>query len=90
MRELIVESAKISVDCEKNDPVDIRCGGPVYIGFDFFVPIDEAEELVKFVTEEVKKNNLPLLSVGWTKAGPVRKSQLWGKERIAQCIKKGY
>lgn len=32
-----VNCVKISVNCVANDPVDIRCGGPNYLGFDFFV-----------------------------------------------------
>ena len=32
---------KIVVDCERNDPVDIRCGGPDYLGFDFYVKDEE-------------------------------------------------
>ena len=37
MEKELVKCTEIGVDCVENDPVDIRCGGPEYLGFDFFV-----------------------------------------------------
>ena len=33
--EKIINCTRIAVDCVANDPVDIKCGGPEYLGFDF-------------------------------------------------------
>lgn len=35
MKNILIRCSKISVDCVSNDPVDIRCGGPEFLGFDF-------------------------------------------------------
>ena len=40
---------KIAVDCVHNDPVDIRCGGPLYLGFDFFVKKEETDEMIEYI-----------------------------------------
>lgn len=41
----MTEYSKICVDCVKNDPVDISCGGPDYLGFDFYVQKDKVKEM---------------------------------------------
>lgn len=51
---------KIIVDCERNDPVDIRCGGPVTLGFDFFVEDADVEKTLVLIKEQLKENDLPL------------------------------
>lgn len=33
----LVRCSQISVDCMANDPMDIRLGGPEYLGFDFLL-----------------------------------------------------
>ena len=43
MSEDLIKCTKICVNCVPNDPVDIRCGGPNYLGFDFFVREEETE-----------------------------------------------
>ena len=40
-----VNCTNICVECVANDPVDIRCGGPKYLGFDFPVKDTELEEM---------------------------------------------
>ena len=48
---------KIVVDCEENDPVDINAGGPMWLGFDFYInDTDNIEEYKSFIKEELKKN----------------------------------
>ena len=53
----LIRCSQISVDCVANDPVDIRCGGPEYLGFDFNVRVEQTEEMKKFIIcfyEQVK------------------------------------
>ncbi len=91
MKENLVKVGKISVDCEKNDPIDINCGGPSYLGFDFNVRIEELEELKSFIIEEIKNAGLPLMSMYSTNTGNyIEKEKVWTKKRISECIKKGY
>ena len=39
MEKKLIKCSRIGVDCVANDPVDIRCGGPEYLGFDFNVKV---------------------------------------------------
>ena len=79
---------KIIVDCERNDPVDIRCGGPQILGFDFFVKDENVDEMISFVKEQLKLNHLPLMAI--TTVSAPTEAKLWTKEMIAKCIKEGY
>ena len=78
---------KIVVDCERNDLEDIRCGGPQYLGFDFFIKDEEAEELKQVVMQELRNNEIPYISISIEN---VPKIETWGKEEIIKCIKQGY
>ena len=42
----------INIDCTINDPVDVRCGGPEYLGFDFNVRKEDSKEI------DTKKKNI--------------------------------
>ena len=33
--EKMISCSHISVECVVNDPVDVRCGGPDFLGFDY-------------------------------------------------------
>lgn len=80
---------RISVDSVHNDPVDIRCGGPEYLGFDFFVKEGEVKEMAIFIADTMNKYGVPL--DGMNVVGvPVSLSEnkVWTKERIEACIQK--
>lgn len=80
---------KIVVDCEENDLVDINAGGPMWLGFDFYInDTDNVEEYKSFIKEELKKNNLPIDDIHSFNSEVTTKA--WSKEMIANCIKKGY
>lgn len=84
-----VNCKKISVDSVCNDPVDIRCGGPEYLGFDFYVREDEIKEMAIFISNTLNKYGVPL--AGMTTVGAVTslsEDKVWTKERIEACIKK--
>lgn len=78
---------KIIVDCERNDPVDIRCGGPVTLGFDFFVNDEEADDMISFIKKELNKNKLPLMAINHYQC---QDTTPWTKEMIRNCIREGY
>lgn len=79
---------KIEVNCEKNDPVDIRCGGPKFLGFDFFTKKIDASDAIEFIREQLNKNSLPLINIDIQSAS--EDATIWTKEKIAECIKNGY
>ena len=47
MEKKLIKCSRIGVDCVANDPVDIRCGGPEYLGFDFNVREEETEDMIQ-------------------------------------------
>lgn len=82
----------ITVICEHNDSVDIRCGGPLYLGYNFFVNDDELEAIVDYIRKQLRKNHQPCMNIYWEDIPEedVEKYDLWDKTRIQECIKNGY
>ena len=80
---------KIIVDCEANDPIDIKIGGPNYLGFDFFVEDKDAKNMKKFILSELTKNKLPCIGIHITDE-PRPNVKAWDKKMISKCIKEGY
>ena len=81
---------QIVVNCEVNDPVDIKCGGEPVLGYDFFIEDTEnTEEYVSFIKEELKANNQPLMEIKvWDVLAS--KGTIWTKDMIKKCIERGY
>ena len=48
----MIDIVRIGVDCTINDPVDVRCGGPEYLGFDFNVRKEDSKEMLNFIKVE--------------------------------------
>ena len=73
---------KIGVDCVPNDPVDIRCGGPAYLGFDFYVKKEETEAMFQFVIQALDEFGIPLACI--YKDGEYEKLEkdVWTRRRI--------
>lgn len=78
----------IVVNCEYNDPVDIRCGGPHVLGFDFYVNDNEVDEIKSFVKQKLHDYGTPLLDILVTNAPD--NVTVWTKDMIDKCIKNGY
>lgn len=85
-RVTIYKVKRITVDCAKNDPVDIRCGGPQYLGFDFYVDPKEEKDMIEFIKEMLIKYKRPLERI-YSTDKEVQKKSLWNKKRIEECIK---
>lgn len=49
----------INIDCTINDPVDVRCGGPEYLGFDFNVRKEDSKEMLNFIKEALNILEVP-------------------------------
>lgn len=63
MENKLIKCSRISVDCVANDPVDIRAGGPYYLGFDFNVKEEETEEMKKFIEMTLETFGIPLINL---------------------------
>ena len=80
----------ISVDCERNDPVDIRCGGPDYLGYDFKIEYDRKDEFQRFIKEQIKASGGPFIRFSEGTKGTSERHELWTKTDIAMEIHNGY
>ena len=79
---------KISVNCVANDPVDIRCGGPNYLGFDFFVEEEKADDMQKFISSSLESFDIPLVSMYTDGKMTLDAQKVWTQERIVEEIEK--
>lgn len=83
----LIRCSQISVDCVANDPVDIRCGGPYYLGFDFNVREEQTEEMKKFITVTLKSLEVPLINLYVSGTIDLNEKDVWSKERIVKAVK---
>lgn len=82
----MIRCDKIGVDCVINDPVDVRIGGPEYLGFDFFVPEEKTEEMKKFICDCLIKYEVPLISIYNCGKIDLDRKWVWNKEKIEKSI----
>lgn len=83
----LVRCKRINVDCVENDPVDIRCGGPQFLGFDFNVKEEESEEMQKLISATLEIFKIPLRAIYENETIEVSGNDVWTKEEIVSCIK---
>jgi hypothetical protein len=89
VRTLVLGRA-ITIDTVENDPVDIRCGGPRYLGFDFVVDAEEnVKDLEKFLKGCFNKFGMSFQRIYISNDTiEVPKAQIWNHDLIESCIKK--
>ena len=76
---------RVTIDCERNDWEDIRCGGPQFLGFDFTVDDSEDdEELKKFLQEKLKQYKRGCISIN---IHTIIQPKIWTREEMEECIK---
>ena len=68
--------------------VDIRCGGPLFLGFDFYVRYEDTEEMLRFIEEAIKEFDIPLINLSQGEKIMVEKKNVFTKARIVAFIKK--
>lgn len=88
MSNKLIKCSRLSIDCVVNDPVDIRCGGPEYLGFDFNVKEEETEEMKKFIEMTLETFGIPLINLYTSKTNLIEEKYVWTKEKIVEEIKK--
>ena len=82
----LIRCSQISVDCVANDPVDIRCGGPEYLGFDFNVRVEQTEEMKKFIAVTLEIFEIPLTNLYISGTIDLSEKDVWTKERIVKAV----
>ena len=82
----LIRCSQINVDCVVNDPVDVRCGGPAYLGFDFNVKEEQTEEMKKFIALTLEKFEVPLENMYVSGSIDLNEKDVWTKERILQAV----
>ena len=83
----LINCSKICVNCVANDPVDIRCGGPDYLGFDFFVNEEQTEDMQKFIALTLETLEVPLTNMYVSGKRCLDEKDVWTKKRIVEAIK---
>ena len=88
MDKKFVKAQTIGVNCTENDPVDVRCGGPEYLGFDFHVKSEEVEEMKIFIATALNAFDLPLINITVSKTFDLDSEYIWTKEKIVEEMSK--
>ena len=83
-----VNCTNICVECVANDPVDIRCGGPKYLGFDFPVKDTELEEMKSFIYDTLEEAEVPIIRMYLGAKKELEENSIWTKPRIVKEINK--
>lgn len=84
------EGREVEVDVKENDSVDIRCGGPRTLGYDWFVAADENKKsLEKFIRAELEKNGVPCMGI-YIRDKEFRPGKIWTRAMIAKNIKEDH
>ena len=85
---IVCDAIHYDVSCEHNDSVDIKCGGPVILGYNFIVSPDENQvEMIKFLENCIKKYDRPFMGISTNIIKDFPIDKLWKKEKIEDCIK---
>lgn len=85
---MTIRCAKIGVDCTKNDPVDIKAGGPEWLGFDFFVKAQDTADIMEYISSVLASLNIPEKSIYISDFYNLSETAVWNKEKIYETIKK--
>ncbi len=84
----VCDAILYEVSCKENDSVDIRCGGPAILGYDFGVSPDENKtEIINHIKTCIKKYNRPFIGISTRVIKNFPVENLWTKDKIELCIK---
>lgn len=85
---VLYKCAHLVVECAKNDPVDVRAGGPAWLGFDFFVNDNETEKMIEYIDAALASLEIPNQAIYISEFVNLPANKLWTKERILAEIQK--
>ncbi len=84
--EKMISCSHISVDCVVNDPVDVRCGGPDFLGFDFFVRQEETDYMMQAIKIALEQFKVPLRNLNVVGIVNKKESEVWTRNKIVRAI----
>lgn len=82
----MIDIVRIGVDCTINDPVDVRCGGPEYLGFDFNVRKEDSKEMLNFIKEALNSLEVPCKRIYIYAKFKGTEDRICSKEKIMKDI----
>jgi len=86
-RKTLYEARHYAIDCEKNDPVDIRCGGPLMLGFDFYIDASLPEkEVIGWLRKALIEAGHNCSRIGALGLRYIPKKDLWTQKKIWACM----
>jgi hypothetical protein len=83
-----VHCTTIGVDCVANDPVDIRAGGPEYLGFDFSVRTKDYDHMKEFIIDTLLGYEVPIIGIYKAGEKDLPRDRVWTETTIAAEIRK--
>jgi len=82
------EAVHIDVQCERNDSEDIECGGPVMLGYSFYISkSDNLSEYKQFIKDCLEKYNRPFVNMVITLKSRLNTKYLNDKKQIEETIR---
>lgn len=84
----ISQAVHIEVQCERNDAEDIACGGPLMLGYSFYVPKDERiSEYKQHIRDCLAKYNRPYINMVITLKDRINPKYINDKKDIEDTIR---
>ena len=82
------DAVHIDVQCERNDPEDIECGGPVMLGYSFYISkSDNLSDYKQFIKDCLDKYNRPFVNMVITMKNRLNVKYLNDKKQIEETIR---
>lgn len=83
----VCEAVLIDVTCAHNDSVDIKAGGPLTLGYEFYVISANIDKLKIVIKAWLKKYRRKFLYIQVRTKSEFPVKNLWTPEMIENCIK---
>ena len=84
----LCDAVCLEVACERNEPEDIMFGGPVMLGYTFYVLKDEnVNDMKNFIVECLQKYGRPYISTSMVMKKNYNSKYIMDKVEIEEIIK---
>ena len=78
----------IEVQCERNEDEDIACGGPLMLGYSFYVPMDDKlSEYKQHIRDCLTKYNRPFINMVISVKDKINHKYISDKKDIEDTIR---